>query len=96
MEFPFDHFRETRTPKGLYGDTVAGGKVEILSMWKSKGREFDHVIIVFDPRDFSQNVSIETEKRLFYVACTRAKEWLGIIYPTGSPGRVLAQTLGLR
>jgi superfamily I DNA/RNA helicase len=96
MEFPFDHFRETRTPKGLYGDTVAGGRVEILSMWKSKGREFDHVIIVFDPRDFSQNVSVETEKRLFYVACTRAKEWLGIIYPTGSPGRVLAQTLGLR
>lgn len=96
MEFPFEHFRETRSPKGLYGDTIAGGRVEILSMWKSKGREFDHVIIVFDPRDFSQNVSVETEKRLFYVACTRAKEWLGIIYPTGSPGRVLAQTLGLR
>jgi len=96
MEFPFEHFRETRTPKGLYGDPTNAGSVEVLSMWKSKGREFDYVLIVFDPRDLSQNVSLETERRVFYVACTRAKEWLGIIYPSGYPGRVLAQTLGLR
>lgn len=96
MEFPFEHFRETRTPKGLHGEPTNVGSVEVLSMWKSKGREFDYVLIVFDPRDLSQNVSMETERRVFYVACTRAKEWLGIIYTYGSPGRALAQTLGLR
>lgn len=95
MEFPFEHFRENRVPKGLYGDPVYRDTIEILSMWRSKGREFDYVIIVFDPRDLSAKVSLDTERRLFYVACTRAKEWLGIIYPHKSPGVALARTLGL-
>lgn len=96
MEFPFEHFRDTRSAKGLYGDPIYRNSVEILSMWKSKGREFDHVLVLFYPRELSTSVSIETERRLLYVACTRAKEWLGVIYPEGSPGQILAQVLGLR
>lgn len=93
MEFPLEHFRGNREPRGLNGDEVYQSKIEILSLWKSKGREFDYVIVVMDPRELSQKTSEETERRLLYVGATRAKEWLGVVYPTGSPGRALRTVL---
>jgi superfamily I DNA/RNA helicase len=93
MEFPLDHFRNTREAKGLHGEIPPQSRIEILSMWKSKGREFDFVILIFDPRELSQTTPQDTERRLIYVGATRAKEWLGVVYPHGSPGVSLAAIL---
>jgi hypothetical protein len=74
-----------------------------LSAHQSKGREFDHVIIPWlsngkSPEDKKGNVfgkvsndvaaTIE-ERRLLYVALSRAKELVTIYYPEESPGRLL-------
>ena len=62
-------------------------KVNLMTMHASKGLEFPVVIIC----DANQNIvphkkaieanNIEEERRLFYVAMTRAKEFLFIVRP---------------
>lgn len=64
--------------------------VSLLTMHASKGLEFDCVIIsgvsegVIPDRD----TEIEDERRLFYVALTRARRSLHIIYETDEKGRL--------
>jgi superfamily I DNA/RNA helicase len=74
-----------------------------LSAHQSKGREFDHVIIPWlsntkSPEDTKGNVfgkvsndvaSTMEERRLLYVALSRAKERVTIYYPEESPSRML-------
>lgn len=61
----------------------SGHGVRLMSAHASKGLEFDRVFIVgvedeLWPHKFSEN--IDEERRLFYVACTRAKIYLNVSY----------------
>lgn len=61
----------------------SGHGVRLMSAHASKGLEFDRVFVVgvedeLWPHKFSEN--IDEERRLFYVACTRAKVYLNISY----------------
>ena len=61
----------------------SGHGVKLMSAHASKGLEFDRVFVVgveheVWPHKLSENPA--EEKRLFYVACTRAKKWLNISY----------------
>lgn len=91
----FDSIREARTPKGLEGDEAFQGKTHVLTYHKAKGREFDFVVIVVDPRRESGQVPLDEKRRLYYVAATRAKEWLGIIHYGNDCGPVLGPVLSL-
>lgn len=57
-------------------------KLKLMTMHSSKGLEFDSVIItgINDKIIPSSNTNIEEERRLMYVAMTRAKSRLNIIY----------------
>lgn len=57
-------------------------KIKLMTMHSSKGLEFDSVIItgINDKIIPSTNTDIEEERRLMYVAMTRAKSRLNIIY----------------
>jgi DNA helicase-2/ATP-dependent DNA helicase PcrA len=61
----------------------SGHGVRLMSAHASKGLEFDRVFVVgvedeLWPHKFSEN--IDEERRLFYVACTRAKIYLNVSY----------------
>lgn len=60
------------------GDFYREGEEEVCvsTMHKSKGHEYGHVVLLLD--DFK--VSGEAEKRLLYVAMTRAKKTLAVHY----------------
>ncbi len=67
--------REQRLGKGIFLGTVHS----------AKGMEFSHVFILdggwATPRTIAE---MEEERRLYYVAMTRAKQWLGIFSLAGS------------
>ena len=72
-------------------------KVQLMTIHGSKGLEFEHVFIVgavngmmpslhgepeaIDRHEQYKNTNLEEERRLFYVAVTRAKDCLTIIAP---------------
>jgi len=60
----------------------SGGTVEFMTMHGSKGLEFDIVIIagISDKIIPDRTSDIEEERRLFYVALTRAKNELHLLY----------------
>jgi len=61
----------------------AGHGVKLLTAHSSKGLEFDNVFVVGVESGLwphSRSLNIDEEKRLFYVACTRAKRALNISY----------------
>ena len=69
------------------GEMSAGGGVNLLSVHASKGLEFKEVYVVdlmdgrFPNRTLmSKGGSLEEERRLFYVAVTRAKDILYLSY----------------
>ena len=90
----FDSFRSTRTPKGLTGYDAWKGKTNVLTYHKSKGREFDFVVLVVDPRGESTKVTLEEKRRLYYVCATRAKKWIGIVHFGRDKGAVLGPVIG--
>lgn len=61
-----------------FGDFYREGEEEVCvsTMHKAKGHEYEHVVLLLD--DFK--VSSEADKRLLYVAMTRAKKTLAIHY----------------
>ena len=72
-----------------------GDRVFLMTMHRSKGLEFDTVFIAGAveglspalPREKGRAVNIDEERRLFYVAMTRAKEHLYISVPARRFGR---------
>jgi hypothetical protein len=92
----FDDSRANRKPKGLYGTSSGSGLTQVLNYHKSKGREFDFVVIVADPRQESRHSPLNERRRLYYVSATRAKKWLGVVYfnDHGGIGEVLRPVLG--
>jgi len=89
----FDKIRSTRQPKGLEGYAAGVGKTHCLNYHKAKGREFDFVIMIVDPRGESRKVSLDEKRRLYYVCSTRAKKWLGVIYYMNELGPVLGPVI---
>ena len=66
------------------GDNVRNPRIKISTIHSMKGGEADNIIVVPDLsyaayREYNRNPS--TEHRVFYVAVTRAKESLHILYP---------------
>lgn len=66
-----------------------GGGVVLITAHSAKGLEFDHVFIIGAEegvfphrRALDSSADIEEERRLFYVACTRARKRLYITYCT--------------
>lgn len=70
--------------------TCGERKISLLTMHASKGLEFDCVIIsgVSDAVIPDRDTDIEDERRLFYVALTRARLDLHIIYETNDKGKI--------
>ena len=67
--------REQRLGKGIFLGTVHS----------AKGMEFSHVFILDGGWSIPKTMAeMEEERRLYYVAMTRAKQWLGIFFLTGS------------
>lgn len=75
--------------KKLNRKFVEGDKVSLMTMHKSKGLEFNKVFIIGAiqgitpslPKEKGREISIDEERRLFYVAMTRSKEELLIYVP---------------
>ncbi|MCL2155250.1 MAG: ATP-dependent helicase [Leptospirales bacterium] len=65
-------------------------KLEFMTMHGSKGLEFDIVIIagISDNIIPDRSTDIEEERRLFYVALTRAKEELHLLYHENIPDKL--------
>lgn len=91
----FRSYREARGAAGLEGHSMAPGRTTLLSMHRSKGREYDFVVLVVDPRQHSSSSTLNELRRLYYVSATRARQWLGVTYVPGRAGPVLGPVLGL-
>jgi hypothetical protein len=89
----FGQLRETREPKGLLGDHAAPGSTHVLNYHRAKGREFDFVVMVVDPRGESKEVALDEMRRLYYVCATRARKGLQVYYYPNELGRVLGPVL---
>jgi superfamily I DNA/RNA helicase len=65
-------------------------KLEFMTMHGSKGLEFDIVIIagISDNIIPDRSTDIEEERRLFYVALTRAKEELHLLFHENIPDKL--------
>jgi DNA helicase-4 len=65
----------------------SGREIEFMTMHGSKGLEFDTVIIagISDKIIPDKTSDIEEERRLFYVALTRAKKELHLLYYKNGP-----------
>ena len=89
----FDDFRSTRRPKGLEGEAIGQAKTEVMTYWRAKGREFDFVVMIVDPRGESGRMPLDEKRRLYYVCATRAKQWLGTVCYRNQLGTVLGPVL---
>jgi len=77
-----DFFYDALQDKGL--DSQLGTGVFISTAHSAKGLEFKHVIIADGNWHSHSNNTVEEERRVFYVAMTRAKETLSIFEMTAS------------
>jgi superfamily I DNA/RNA helicase len=94
VTFPiFADLRIGRSPKGLYGDEAREGRTQVLTYNKAKGREFDYVMLVVDPRQESTRPPLSERRRLYYVCATRPRKWLGVVYCGNDKGNVLGPVL---
>ncbi len=89
--------KENQKPK----EQVERAGVQLLTMHASKGLEFDHVYLLDVnkgkiPKGSKLSIEeLEEERRLFYVAMTRAKEHLHISYVRGGKDHVLQPSVFL-
>lgn len=62
--------------RGTNSNKLDGINVVLMTMHGSKGMEFDtvHIIDASKPDDFNATIDVEPERRLMYVALTRAKD----------------------
>lgn len=78
-----------------------GEAVRLTTIHQAKGLEFDHVFIIgltqgfFPLKRAIESGDVEEERRLFYVAVTRAREELYLLYPaiTGGHGPITRSEL---
>lgn len=80
------------------GDTSGAGALNLSTFHSAKGREFRAVILLemdddVIPSSYSRNNprKLKADRREFYVAVTRAKEQLHIIYTDGHPSMFLPE-----
>lgn len=80
------------------GDTSGAGALNLSTFHSAKGREFRAVILLemdddVIPNSYSRNNprKLKADRREFYVAVTRAKEELHIIYTDGHPSMFLPE-----
>jgi len=85
----FDQLRASRVPKGLEGYDAGKGHTQVLNYHRTKGREFDYVVMLVDPRAESKRIKLDELRRLYYVCATRAKSTLVVLYYGKEKGRVL-------
>lgn len=82
--------QEREVPSGRENED---GPILLMSVHGSKGLEFDRVLIpdcnehVFPHGSLPDEGTVEEERRIFYVAMTRAKENLELLYLTGDKAR---------
>lgn len=75
------------------GDEGYGDRVSLMTVHQAKGLEFPVVFVIgaaeglFPLERCIEEGTIDEERRLFYVACTRAKDFLIITYPRISFGK---------
>ena len=80
---------QTGNPKVSAEENDTGG-LRIMTMHAAKGLEFDRVIIpglndgIIPGRRCTSSAAVEEERRLLYVAMTRAKEELYLLYVSGT------------
>lgn len=90
----FDEYRLARAKVSLQGLAISSAPTTLLSMYQAKGREFDFVVLVIEPRDHSSKATEDELRRLYYVSATRARKWLGVLHVPGRAGPVLEPVLG--
>jgi hypothetical protein len=90
----FDEYRQTRGAPRLQGHIIISTQTTMVSMYRSKGREFDFVVLMVDDQQHSMQTTLEEKRRLYYVAATRARKWLGVLYVKNQPGPVLGPVIG--
>ena len=87
----YDNIEDLLVQASLYREELDEDKdkVQLLTMHKSKGLEFQAVIVIGASETICPHhkalddiKQIEEERRLFYVAMTRAKDYLFMTYPT--------------
>lgn len=69
---------------------LSHSNIDLLTIHSSKGLEYDHVFVVdvnHDVLPHKRNDNLEEERRLLYVAITRAKEKLNISYISNGKSR---------
>lgn len=90
-----DNKRGERQGGGMKGEGAGkpAPRIRLMTVHGSKGLEFDTVILpdcnetVFPHGRFQTDAEVEEERRIFYVAMTRAKENLELLYLTGTGER---------
>lgn len=92
LENHIDSYRETMSHTSNFNTDKEQCGVHIMTYHASKGLEFDTVFLpdcnegTIPYRKSSTPEQIEEERRLFYVAMTRARERLSILYLDGAKG----------
>lgn len=89
-----EEFTQKMQEKGISPRQEAEeGSIRLMSVHGSKGLEFDRVLVpdcnehVFPHGNLPDEETVEEERRIFYVAMTRAKESLELLYLTGDKAR---------
>ncbi len=89
----FQTYRTSRSAVGLQGQEWAAARTTMLTMQRAKGREFDHVVVIADPRAHRKEAPLGELRRLHYVACTRARQSLLVLWNGAAMGEVLGPVL---
>ncbi len=89
-----DFLNDITLRESFRGETVLGAEEDeehlvLSTIHQAKGLEWDSVFVIGlcegqfpHPKSFSDEAEIEEERRLFYVAVTRAKKYLYLLHPT--------------
>ena len=94
----YEDLKEWRSAQEKYENTLQEKRegeqqIRLMTVHASKGLEFDHVWIpdcnenVFPHGRMLETDACEEERRIFYVAMTRAKKSLELLYTTGTKER---------